>query len=324
MSTLKSSLIFWKRNKGYSAICLFGLAISLSFVILIADFTTKELSKDNFQTKADRIFVLGTEKHFGSAWKLENHLLSRYPEIEKICVCAGGENTKQPTLVQGNKYSASIFFVDSTFYELFDFQLVKGDKRTALSARNSAVISEEFAHKAFGDIDPMGMPLKISEVEVIVTGIQKNITNSIFPNTDIMIRIDQLLFFNPYMADEHMSNAGMASIFILEKEGADITCKTDDMLEYFKTFFWTYMRGKWREVTLTPMHDIYFSSFDARGIMLQGDRTLVLILLSVGILILLFAIINYINLTVAQSGFRAKEMATRRLLGSSCGAIFRK
>lgn len=321
MSNFSSSIIFWKRNKGYSFICLFGLAISILFVIIIADFTLKEMTTDNFQTKADRIYLLGNEEIFGTAWKLEDHLIPRYPEIEKICAFTKGIS---PITISGDKYAAMLSFADSTFYDLFDFQLVLGDKQSALTSLNSAIISEEFAHKVFGKEDPMGQIIKIKDFEVTITGVQKDITNSAIPKNDIMLRIENIVHFNPSMASETLGNAGSTILFLLTKEGADISAKSRDMEEYFKTFFWLYRDGACKQVNFTPLREMYFSSIAAGGLLNQGDKTLVLILLSAGILILLFAVINYINLTVAQSGFRAKEMATRRLLGSSRKAIFGK
>ena len=76
----------------------------------------------------------------------------------------------------------------------------------------------------------------------------------------------------------------------------------------------------WKKVILTPMNEWYFSPIKGNGN--SGDKRFVIVLMSVGILILIFAVFNYINLTVAQAGQRAKEMATRRLLGSSRGELF--
>ena len=104
-------------------------------------------------------------------------------------------------------------------------------------------------------------------------------------------------------------------------EGADLRGKIDDIHEFFKESFWPYQIDVWKEITITPLNELYFASFPYSSLQ-HGDRNFVLVLMSVGILILIFAIFNYINLTVAQAGQRAKEMATRRLLGSSRGELF--
>jgi putative ABC transport system permease protein len=316
----KSSLVFWSRNKTYSFICLFGLIVSLIFVIIISNYTKNELSTDNYHSKAARIYVLGSEGIYGCAYKLADHLLDRYPEFEKICVCAA--NQSAPIAVGENKYNVDILFADTTFFELFDFELLIGTQKTALVAMNSTLISEKFANTAFAGQDPLGKILNLNGLDVQITGVYKNIENSLFPNHEVLIRMEQIAHFNSSMCDPDMSNAGSSVMFILVKEGTDITAKIPDMLELFKEIYWPY-KGHWQKVILTSLRDVYFSDIPINNFN-QGNKTFVLILISVSLAILIFAIINYINLTVAQSGFRAKEMASRRLLGASRFSIFSK
>jgi len=318
---MKSSLVFWSRNKTYSFICLFGLIVSLIFVIIIANYTKNELSADSYHSKANRIYVLGSENLYGCAYKLADHLIDRYPEIEKICVCTN--NQSGPVEIGDKKYNVDITFADATFFDLFDFELKIGDKKTALVAMNSALISEKFANIAFGDQDPMGKSLNLNGLEVQVTGVLKNIEKSLFPNNEVLIRMEQIVHYNPSMADPDMGNAGSSVMFILSKEGTNIQNRIPDMLSYFNEIYWPYQLGYWQKVMLTPLRDVYFSDTEIVNFN-QGNKTLVWILISVSLLILIFAIINYINLTVAQSSFRAKEMATRRLVGASRFSIFAK
>jgi putative ABC transport system permease protein len=303
---------------------LFGLIVSLIFVIIIANYTKNELSTDHYHTKADRIYVLGNESHYGCAYKLADHLIDRYPEIEKICVCAA--NQSGPAEIGDKKFNIDITFADTTFFELFDFELKSGDKKTALVAMNSALISEKFANAAFGEQDPIGQNINLNGLEVQVTGILKNIENSMFPNNEVLVRMEQIVHFNPSMADPDLSNAGSSVMFILCKEGTDIQEKIPDMLSFFSEIYWPYKIEYWKKIILTPFPEVYFSDIKIKfsGDFHSGNKTFVLILISVSLLILIFAIINYINLTVAQSGFRAKEMASRRLLGASRFSIFAK
>ncbi|MCC8096258.1 MAG: ABC transporter permease [Tannerellaceae bacterium] len=160
-------------------------------------------------------------------------------------------------------------------------------------------------------------------VHVVVNGIMRDIKNSAIPSCDILFRMDNIKYFNPGMDSYEFDNAGSALIFILEKGHADLHAKADDMADYFREIFWLYQRNIYSNVLFLPLKDVYFSKLNNSGYLLRnGDSQFVVILLSIGILILIFAIINYINLTVAQTGFRAKEMATRRLLGSSRKELF--
>lgn len=318
---LKSFIKFLSQNKAYTAIDIFGLSVSLMFVILIGVYTMQELSTDRFQKKADRIYVLGSEDAFGMAYRIGDRIRERYPEIEKVCPITGGGEIL-PAVIQDKKYSSHVLFADSTFFDIFSFPLINGDPRQVLAARNYAVISRSYANAVFGKSDPIGQTIQLNDsVSLTVNGVMEDIRNSVIPYADILVRIDNIRYFNASI-DNGYNNGGGTVIFVLAKEGADLQAKADDMAAFFKEFFWMYQRGIREKVTFTPLRDAYFSGIDTYGLIREGDKTFVLILMSIGILILLFAVINYINLTVAQTGFRAKEMATRRLLGAGRKELF--
>ncbi len=315
---------FLGKNKLYTAINIFGLSVSLMFVILIAVYATGELSVDKFHANRDRIYAIGNEEFIGSAYGLSPYLLSRYPEIEKICAMWQEAATVEAL---NNRYSAKILLVDSTFYDMFSFRMIEGNAGAILRTKTEVIVTEEFARKAFGDADPLGQTLEISDgFTVVVAGIADDISNSAFSESDIIMSMELMdEHFNPGVTKHDLSIASGVVMFAMERPGADLVSKIADMEEYFKEFNPAYTDGYWKEVKLIPLEDIYFSDILINGETIRrGDYALVMILISVGLLILIFAVINYINLTVAQTGFRAKEMASRRLLGASRGEIFSK
>ncbi|GHT41395.1 ABC transporter permease [Bacteroidia bacterium] len=318
---LRTFFKFLGKNKAYTFIDLFGLAVSLMFVILIAVYTVQELSTDRFHEKGDRIYALGNQNDLENAYRIADHIQERYPEIEKVCPVIPWRHNATISIADA-KLNAQLLFSDSTFFNFFSFKLYEANSNQVLSARNYAVISKTFARKIFGDKDPLGQAITLNDsVIVTVNGIMDDIKNSTIPYCDILVRIDNIKYFNWTMDSESFDNAGDAYIFLMEKEGANVQAKADDMLAYFKEIYWIYKREIRTAVTFTPLKETYFS--DIRGGELQhGDWKFVMILMSVGLLILLFAVINYINLTAAQAGFRAKEMAVRRLLGSSQREVF--
>ncbi|MFA5325104.1 MAG: FtsX-like permease family protein [Bacteroidales bacterium] len=322
MFNIKSFIKFLSRNKLYTIINILGLSISLMFLIIIANYTVNNLTTDNWVEKADRIYVLANENGLGTGYKNGELLQARYPEIESVC---GITTYEHSITISENKINAKFLFADTTFFNFFSIKTEGADGRTALIPMQNAVISKNFANRIYGTTNPIGKVFKVFEKEYVITGIMPDIENSVLKESDIVIRFENMQYYNPTITDEHMSNAGATTMFIMEKEGADIRAKSDDILKYFKDNFWPYKGGIWKEVKLIPFKDIYFSdlvsSYDNLN---KGEWSLVLILISVGILILLFAVVNYINLTVAQTGFRAKEMATRRLLGSSREILFGK
>lgn len=114
----RSFFNFLGRNKLYAAINIFGLSVSLMFVILIADYTLRQLTCDDYHAKADRIYVIGNEECITSGYYLQKYLRDRYPEIESTCaVAVSGQSTDatQPVEVGLQKYSATILFADTTF-----------------------------------------------------------------------------------------------------------------------------------------------------------------------------------------------------------------
>lgn len=324
---LKSFLKFLRRNQAYTAIDIFGLSVSLMFVILIATYVVGELSTDRFHEKADRIQVLTNGQYLGSAYQIGYRLEERYPEIEKVCHVITRVFDNTPLQKDAQNLTANLMLADTTFFDFFSFPLIKGTREDALAARDYAVISQSFANRYFGNKDPMGQPIRINDrLTLTVNGVMKDIGNSVIPYQDILMRIDNIhiLTGNEGMFGNYNSY-GATNVFVMEHEGADIGARSADIREYFASFLHWYSKDKSRDVSFVPLKKLYFweqnSPYGVYTIE-RGSWSFVMILMSVGLLILIFAIINYVNLTVAQTGFRAKEMATRRLLGSSRRELF--
>ena len=321
----KSFLNFLGRNKAYTAIDLFGLSISLMFVILIASYVVGELSTDRYHEKAERIYELSNGRDIGSAFEIGYRLEERYPEIEKVCHVFCNIFDHLPIQNGDQALTVNLMLADTTFFDFFNFPLVKGNREQALAAKNYAVISESFANKYFGNEDPIGKTIRVKEdLTLVVNGVMKDIRHSVIPDKDILARVDNLKAVGYDMFDNYNS-AGAVNVFVMERAGADVSSRSEEIKDWFKTFFWIYERELSTVVEFIPLKKLYFWEPEGQlgSVTIErGDYKFVVILLSVGLLILLFAIINYINLTVAQTGFRAKEMATRRLLGSSRKELF--
>ena len=321
----KSFFNFLERNKAYTAIDLFGLSVSLMFVILIASYVVGELSTDRYHEKAERIYELSNGRDIGSAFEIGYRLEERYPEIEKVCHVFCNIFDHLPIQNGDQALTVNLMLADTTFFDFFNFPLVKGNREQALAAKNYAVISESFANKYFGNEDPIGKTIRVKEdLTLVVNGVMKDIRHSVIPDKDILARVDNLKAVGYDMFDNYNS-AGAVNVFVMERAGADISSRSEEIKDWFKTFFWIYERELSTVVEFIPLKKLYFWEPEGQlgSVTIErGDYKFVVILLSVGLLILLFAIINYINLTVAQTGFRAKEMATRRLLGSSRKELF--
>lgn len=327
---LKSFWIFLSRNKAYTLINVLGLSLSLMFVILIGTYTWQEYHVNTQYPKADRILVYGLDMdadgktlHYSCGnWRLQQHFRARYPEIESSCAVFGGKNHSEPGFMDkdGNRTQHPTLFVDSTFFSLLDIPLVLGDARTALRDPSCAVVTEEFAKQYFGSPEKaMGKRLSPDFGAALhITGVMSRIAHSSLPEADVVVRFENVKAINDNLEAEGMNNAVGAEILFLEREGTHLEDRLKDMDQYQKQFFWIFqMPGFKVKTTLTPLSQHYFTKFDGTAAFSLGDGKLVGVLFAVGIVILLFAIFNYVNLTNALSGRRMREMAMRRLVGAT-------
>lgn len=320
---LKSFFKFLGRNKAYTLIDVFGLSISLMFVLCIAVYTVQEISTDSQHTKADRIYLVGGDSWLATGAAIPYKIKERYPEVEKVCPMVTNNFSGVKVVSGDRKMTANPMFADSTFFDFFDFKLERGTRDQALAALDYAVVSSSFARKMFGTDDPMGRQILVHDTLLVtVNGVVEDMLHSSLPEADMILRWPLAGVLNRSLAPDQMGNAGSTTCCVLVSEGSNFPSRAEDMRDWLKTFYWVFERELAKEARIVPLSEHYFSEEVNSSQLRTGDWRFVIVLMSVGILILIFAIINYINLTVAQAGFRAKEMATRRLLGSSRGELF--
>ena len=325
---MKSFWNFIKKNGLYAFINLFGLTVSLAFVLLLAVYVNRQLTTDSFQKNADRIYIYANENFIGSAYYLQKHLLDNFPEIEKATSLFSMNAIGSLSVGEGQRVlTHKTTYADSSFFDIFSFRLLEGSNQAWKASDRSAVISKSFADTYFSDRDPIGQPLKYTSPEgdsyiFTVAAVMEDIDHSVIPYCDVLCRAEVLTGLNA-ANNESMDNSGGFDTFIMTWPDADIQSRIPDIREYLGKTWWIYSWNMVDKVFFIPLRDLYFynRAESLAGNILQGDRRLVGILMAACIILLLFAVLNYINLTVAQSGRRAKEMATRRLLGSSRNGI---
>lgn len=325
---MNSFINFLKRNKLYALINLLGLTISMAFVLLLAVYVQRQLSTDAFQKNADRIYVITNEESVNMGYWLDKHLRGQFPEIEKS-TCVANVSMASEYRIDGETVYGNTIAVDSCFFEMFSYDLVKGSKDDWRIAGDRCMVSEEFANAHFGDKDPVGRQMSIGDegesIQLTICGVFKDFGNSILKTPDVLIRGDIIPKFNS-SHDEHMSNAAAGVTFVMTYPGADIMARHDDIVNWCEENFWIY-KHKYDDIRIIPLRDMYFlknGNYDWTGALNFGDRSFVNLLLAMCLMLLLFAILNYVNLSTALIGFRAKEMATRRLVGATKTGIFMK
>ena len=324
---MKSFWNFLRKNKLYAAVNLVGLTVSMAFVLLLAVYIQRQLTTDSFQQNADRIYVVANEDNVTMGYWLDKHLKNNFPEIEKGC-CVANIASAAAFNIDGERVYGSTMAADSTFFEMFSYDLLEGNKADWRVSQDRCMVSREFANAHFGDKDPLGQIISFNydgSFQLTVCGVYEDFGNSILKAPDVLIRGDIMPKINS-SHDEFMSNAGGGICFVMAYPGADLQGRHDDILDWCEENFWVY-KSQYDKVRIIPLRDMYFLNEGIRygsDTIQFGNRSFVNLLLAMCILLLAFAVLNYINMTTALTGFRAKEMATRRLVGSNKRSIFLK
>ena len=329
---MKSYLKFLSRNKLYTLVNVVGLSISLAFVIIIGLYAQMEFGRDKWHAKADRIYSVCTESGGEvceySHWCMQGLLRSHFPEIENSCAVLNHE--VELTLGNQEKKMVQMMSVDSTFFQMFDFPLTLGNRQHALRQSNAIILSEETARLLFGTTDPMGKNVTLNDsLQFVVTGVMPQLNHTYMRTVDVLVNTDMadvLIHNGGRFKDETMNSYGQCRVYLLAREGCDLRQKEDVINDFLSERIWLFKKDSpfTSRLQLHPLKEMYFLKRGGDDGTSKGDHQLSWLLILAGLVILLFAVMNYINLTMAQSTFRMREMAMRRLLGSQrSGVIMR-
>ena len=323
---MKSYFRFLTRNKLYTTIEVFGMAIAIAFVVFIGSFVIREYNTDSEIKKQGNIYIGHSERLFFGSATIKEQLEGKFPEVEDMCrmmnthIFGGLKMTFQASDYT-DRQKASI--VDENFFRFFPFPLESGTPESVLKEKNSVVISRTFANKVFGKEDPIGKSVKIevngNTANLNITGIFSDFKNTTFYSPEIIYRIDLVKDLDSSLVG---NGNGSTVLFIKAAEGTDIQSLEDKMEDVVRKEDFLYVYGLLKDFLLTPFDKISSSIVETtapfEGLM---DASFIKLFTAAGIFLLLFAVLNYISLTVAQTGFRAKEMASRRLLGTQQAGI---
>ncbi|HMH21508.1 MAG TPA: ABC transporter permease [Puia sp.] len=342
-SYLKIAFRNLTRNKVFSFINIFGLAAGMATCLLIMLYILDESSYDKNHKDGERIYrvastVAQIKEDWAAgpapmAWAMKNELpeveqvtrLLTFPDVKKMLL-RYEHGTEKKQFVEPNGY-----YADSTFFQLFTYDFINGNGRTALDQPNSMVISDELARKFFGNEDPVGKILTVgnsavSESNYTVKGVfAGNRNKSHIPAAFFLsMRNDNM---GKWVEAQH--NWATNNIFFTY-----IKLRPGTRREVFEPKFRAYFDEKAasdlkalgisKTVYLQPLKDIYLHSAIANEIAANGNITYLYILGSIAAFILLIACINFMNLSTARSEKRAKEVGVRKVLGAEKQALVRQ
>lgn len=326
---MKSYLKFLSRHRLFTFINIVGLCLSMAFLLLLGDLIYRQTTVENYQTRGERTFAIGNENFMMSHFRVGQKLQDRFSEIEDWCSISGMGAT---FTIKGQEVETRMLLTAPNFFEFFDYKLLTGNKKKVLSAPNQIVVSKKFAQRYWPNGDAVGKEIVLGDEKPItytISGIMEDFDRSVIPDTyECVVNLENLRQLHPSAYAEGMNNAGSCVLFLMEREGCNLRSKTNDMRDYLKTFFWIYEMGAAKELTLTPLSTLYYDAtrcqFQGGDSLNHGSRDMAHLYVVIALLVLVFAIFNYVNLSVSLTTERSKEMATRRLLGLSRLQVFGK
>jgi putative ABC transport system permease protein len=321
--------IAWRnlmRNKIFSFINIFGLTVGLTTFLLISLYIFDELTYDSFHTHADTIYRVvnkkvsaeGKEAKVASiAYQISETGKTTFPEIKKAARYTGAGRANMGTQENTNVFYEDYSFANNDFLEVLDFDLIAGDRKTALTAPFSVVLTEESALKYFNSTNVIGKFIKVDRdsTPYTITAVLKDIPvnshisfNLVFSESSIGNKR-----FRDFIVSDWSSDSFVTYLLLDEKaETKGVEAKLNQLIKSKRP---KDEKDKYA-YSLQPLKEIHFYSADIEG-QSGGNITYIYVFAILAIFVLVIACINYMNLTTARFANRAREIGVRKTAGAS-------
>ncbi len=304
----------WK-HKLTTSIKLVGLIVGLSTVVLLVAYVLFELSYDQHNTNVDQIYRLQSvnnksqkeDIHLPSG--LAKMLMDEIPEISNVTMLRSNEVQIK---VGENFFKEHLVVTENAFFNMFTVQMVVGDVKNALKAPNTLIISERFAKTAFPDGNAIGKSINLVNFPepYQVVGIMKDLPKASHFQADLITNTNLSQKLN------WMGYSAIPQYIQLKKGASSIAVERK-----LKSLYKKYEFPKTIKITLMPLSKIHLYSHTAKEMKANSDIKYVYIFSIVAFFILLIAIVNFINLTIAASIKRGKEIGVKKVMGASAGQL---
>jgi putative ABC transport system permease protein len=337
---LKNSIRNMKKQSGYVALNMAGLSIGLTCFLLISLYVIHELSYDRFHRNYENIYRLkvvgrmagGELNQAVTAAPMAQAMLTDYPEVIRAARVRGmgdwligyGEN----------KFNEDgVLFADSTFFDVLDFRFLKGDPATALVRPRSMVMTEEYARKYFGDGEPLGQKVTVEADTVLytVTGVIQNVPDNSHLKFDILASLSSY----PGMANSQFWVSHSFYTYIVVNDGTQKEALQEKLQEMVIKYVGPQLQqilgqsiddfrnaGNDFSYVMEPIKDIHLKGATQYNLEPPGSLSTVYIFAVIAFLVLVIAIINYVNLATAKSAGRAREVGIKKVSGASKTGLF--
>ena len=326
---LKITLRNYRKNLLFTLIIVFGLAISMSTILVITRYVIREYSTDKFHKEYNNIFlVLNISSSETSSMVTQDwaeKIRSGFPEVKEACRIDRIEFNilRQSGAVRLNQ----VLSTDPSFFRIFSFPVTRGNAANPLPDPNSIVLSESTAIKLFGNEDPLGKVIKTKldnvENHLTVTAVTKD------PPADSRIQFEALVpFENKSFHFRMMSFSSretgtvkaifMCDTYLLIHEKANIPLMDNRLKK--ESFREQKGGGYFSYLKFQPYSDLYFDKTGTDSFK-HGDKTMLFVFSSLAFLLILLACINYINLTTIKAFSRSREIGYKKVSGASRGLL---
>lgn len=318
------------RDRTYTALNLVGLASGLAAALLVLLWVQDELTFDRSHRQGKNIVRVLTNWDFGGErqWTsvtpagLVPAAKTDLPEVqEAVRTWRSGTRTFQvgPTLLEAE----NTLIVDNAFFAVFDFPMLRSDGSKPLSTPNGILLTEKLARKFFADADPLGKTLRFdNKLDLVVTGILQD------PPSNSSLQFSCLLPWEP-VANQmvrdpknafHWGQMSYTSWLLMRPE-ADRTVAAHKLAALVARHRTDPEDGQFW-YALQPLHQVYLDSDMLAHDAGTGDRKTIAVFGLIGLLVLIIACINYVNLATARASTRAKEVGVRKAIGAGRGELF--
>jgi len=312
------------RHKTFSFINIMGLTVGLTAFFLIFIYVKFELSYDAFNSKADRIYRVVADLKTpsetlhtnGPGWAVGPNIKEEFAEIEAVARITGDNILVRKGDIKFQEENA--LWADSALFQIFDFKILKGNPRTALSDPFSIVFTETAAKKYFGKTDPMGQTLLLTgdAFPSKVTGIIKDMPENSQVKADMLVSMSTITSKFDKRLDSQWANYGNRTFVLLKPQTNPLALQAK-LPAFLEKRNGTEMKRlqMFPTLLLERLRDVYLHS--TRDGSKTGNSNNVYIFSIIAVFILVIACINFVNLTTARSAERAKEVGIRKVVGAA-------
>jgi putative ABC transport system permease protein len=328
----------FRREKAYTTLNVFGLALGMAASLLIIQYVKYERSFDSMHSRAEDIYRIQYNGWQNGVLNFESAvsvpaaaaaLKENFGEVEYFTrfLPTGAMVSYEPPGAEPITYREErVFFADTSLFKVFDFQLIRGNATTCLKGTNKVIISESNARKYFDDADPIGKRLNSNRVDqpLDVTGVFQDIPENSHIQFDFLISYETINALTENQSETSWDWYDFYS-FVLLRPNTDVKAlqsKWDLYLSEVRKEAWEKSNQK-QEFILRPLTDIHLYSnllYETSPESLR-DGNSVYALSFIAIFILVIAWVNYINLSTARSFKRANEVGVRKVVGAFRGQL---